>query len=60
MTARKRLDVWLYGTQVATIADHGREIRLEWSQEAYERWGQAEELFHTCYQSIDLQSDRII
>jgi serine/threonine-protein kinase HipA len=40
MTARKPLDVWLYGTQVATIADHGREIRLQWSQDAYERWGQ--------------------
>ena len=40
MTARKPLDVWLYGTQVATITDHGREIRLQWSQGAYERWGQ--------------------
>ncbi|HEX4431103.1 MAG TPA: HipA domain-containing protein [Frankiaceae bacterium] len=40
MTARKPLDVWLYGTQVATITDHGREIRLQWSQDAYERWGQ--------------------
>ena len=40
MTARKPLDVWLYGTQVATITDHSREIRLQWSQDAYERWGQ--------------------
>jgi serine/threonine-protein kinase HipA len=40
MTARKPLDVWLYGTRVATIADDGREIRLQWSQDAYERWGQ--------------------
>ena len=40
MTARTPLDVWLYGTRVATITDHGREIRLRWSQEAYERWGQ--------------------
>ena len=40
MTARKPLAVWLYGTQVATITDHGREIRLQWSQDAYERWGQ--------------------
>jgi hypothetical protein len=28
MTGRKPLDVWLYGTRVATITDHGREIRL--------------------------------
>jgi serine/threonine-protein kinase HipA len=34
------LDVWLYGTRIATIADHGGEIRLRWSQDAYERWGQ--------------------
>jgi serine/threonine-protein kinase HipA len=40
MTARKSLDVWLYGTRVATITDHGREIQLRWSQEAYDRWGQ--------------------
>jgi hypothetical protein len=30
----------LYGTRVATITDHDREIRLRWSQVAYERWGQ--------------------
>jgi len=40
VTAREPLDVWLYGTRVATIADHGREIRLQWSQDAYQRWGQ--------------------
>jgi serine/threonine-protein kinase HipA len=40
MTARKSLDVWLYDTRVATIADVGRGIRLQWSQDAYERWGQ--------------------
>ena len=40
MTARNPLDVWLYGTRAATITDHGREIRLRWSQDAYERWGQ--------------------
>jgi serine/threonine-protein kinase HipA len=40
MTGRKPLDVWLYGTQVATITDHDREIRLHWTQDAYERWGQ--------------------
>lgn len=40
MTAREPLDVWLYGTRVATIADHGGEIRLRWSQDAYQRWGQ--------------------
>ncbi|MGH3181500.1 MAG: type II toxin-antitoxin system HipA family toxin, partial [Streptosporangiaceae bacterium] len=40
MTARKPLDVWLYGTRVATIADHSGEIRLRWSRDAYERWGQ--------------------
>ena len=40
MNARKPLDVWLYGTRVATITDHGREIRLRWSQDAYKRWGQ--------------------
>ena len=34
MIARKPLDVWLYGTQVATIADHGPEIRLQWSHDA--------------------------
>jgi serine/threonine-protein kinase HipA len=40
VTARKPLDIWLYGTQTATITDHDREIRLRWSQNAYERWGQ--------------------
>ena len=40
MTAREPLDVWLYGTRVATITDHGGEIRLRWSQDAYERWGE--------------------
>jgi hypothetical protein len=40
VNARKPLDAWLYGTRVATITDHGSEIRLRWSQDAYERWGQ--------------------
>jgi serine/threonine-protein kinase HipA len=40
MTAREPLDGWLYGTHVATITDHGAQIRLRWSQDAYERWGQ--------------------
>jgi serine/threonine-protein kinase HipA len=40
MTGRKPLDVWLYGTRAATISDQGQEIRLHWSQDAYERWGQ--------------------
>lgn len=40
MTTRKSLDAWLYGTRVATITDHGNTIQLQWSQEAYDRWGQ--------------------
>jgi serine/threonine-protein kinase HipA len=40
VTARETLDVWLYGTRLATITNHGREIRLRWSKEAYDRWGQ--------------------
>jgi len=40
VNARAPLDVWLYGTRVATITDHGREIQLRRSQDAYKRWGQ--------------------
>jgi serine/threonine-protein kinase HipA len=40
MTAREPLDVWLYGTRIATVTDHDGEIGFRWSQEAYERWGE--------------------
>jgi serine/threonine-protein kinase HipA len=40
MTRRSPLDVWLYGTPVATITDDDDEVNLRWTGEAYVRWGQ--------------------
>lgn len=40
MTARAPLNVWLYGTRIATVTDHDGETGLRWSPDAYERWGE--------------------
>ena len=40
MTARPPLDVWLYGTRIATMTDDTGQTGLRWSLEAYERWGE--------------------
>jgi serine/threonine-protein kinase HipA len=41
VTLRAPLDVWLYGTHVATITDDtdGR-VGLRWTDDAYDRWGE--------------------
>ncbi len=40
MIARAPLDVWLYGTRIATATDNNGETGLRWSPEAYVRWGE--------------------
>lgn len=40
MPPRGPLDVWLYGTRIATVADHAGRVSLRWTSDAYERWGE--------------------
>jgi serine/threonine-protein kinase HipA len=40
MSRRDPLDVWLYGTKVATVADNDGRISLRWTSDAFERWGE--------------------
>lgn len=36
---REPLDLWLYGTRVATLRDLDGRLALDWTQEALDRWG---------------------
>lgn len=60
MTARRPLDVWLYGTQVATITDMVVRSDCNGHRTRMSGGGKAEELFLTCCPSIDHQSNLII
>jgi len=40
MTRRGPLDVWLYGTRIATITDDDGRVNLRWTTDAYSRWGE--------------------
>jgi serine/threonine-protein kinase HipA len=41
VTRRAPLDVWLYGTRVATITDDAdAQVGLRWTDDAYNRWGE--------------------
>lgn len=37
--SRAPLDVWLYGTRIATVAERNDRLSLAWHPEAVERWG---------------------
>ena len=37
--SREPLDIWLYGTRVATLRDLDERLTLDWTADALDRWG---------------------